>query len=92
MRPNEDEHLTSKQVWERVTKTVDPIKDGLAICKTRNLVSGDILISTENEADIAKLEAKLGSTNSNTSLSLDQLRAIQRSSSLTLIQIWKRRN
>ena len=61
-------YFTSKQVWERVTKVVDPMTDGLAIHKTCNLESGGILISAESEVDIAKLEAELGETKSNANL------------------------
>ena len=46
--------------------------DGLAIRGTRNLASGSILISAESEADIAKLEAKLGSTDSKANLSVSR--------------------
>ena len=60
------------QVWEKVINTVDPMRDGLAIREIRNLASGGILISTESEADIAKLEAKLGSAYSNVNLSVSR--------------------
>ena len=72
VHPNEGEHLTSKQVWERVTNTVDPMRDGLAIRGTRNLASGGILISAESEPDIAKLETKLGAADSNANLSVSR--------------------